>query len=274
MSAPKLELRQGQNQSLVMTQALQQSIKLLQCNAQELRQFVERELEQNPFLTQEEPEGETPSEEEKPAAESEGDEAPREADFAGDENFSSEVQGGESWGDDSAEIESDYLRHDQHIGTGHADFGGDDDMRGIDDNPSQGISLRDYLLEQLHIETDDAVSRLIGAHLIDLIDEAGYLKEDLGAVAETLGADAAQVENTLALLQSFDPPGIVARNLSECLSLQLRDKNRLDPAMQALLSHLHLLGDGKFDELQKKCGVDKDDLRQMVAEIRELNPKP
>ena len=75
-------------------------------------------------------------------------------------------------------------------------------------------------------------------------------------------------------MQTFDPAGICARNLSECLALQLREKNRLDPAMQKLLDNLTLLADSRFDELQRKCGVDKDDLRQMIAEIRELNPKP
>jgi RNA polymerase sigma-54 factor len=145
---------------------------------------------------------------------------------------------------------------------------------GIDDNPSQDISLREHLLQQMQVQIAGPVERLIAAHLIDMVDEAGYIKDDLRALAETLGADAPQVEQVLGLLQSFDPPGICARSLRECLALQLKDKNRLDPAMQALLDNLNLLGDGRFDELQKRCGVDKDDLRQMVAEIRELNPKP
>jgi len=268
MPAPKLELRQGQ--SLVMTQQLQQSIKLLQCTALELRAFVDQELEKNPFL-QEEGEAEEPTApEEKPAA---SEDEPREADFASDENFSSEIEDNDRF-DDSAQIETDYLRQDSSLSIRTTDYNGDEDTRGIDDNPSQGKSLRDHLLEQLQVEIQDPAKRMIGAHLIDVVDEAGYIKEDLNTLADTLGADKAEVEEVLKILQTFDPPGICARNLAECLALQLKDKNRLDPAMQLLLDNLHLLADNRFDELQKKCGVDRDDIREMVGEIRELNPKP
>src|SRR5262249_7196979 len=151
-----------QSQSLVMTQALQQSIKLLQCTALELRQFVELELEQNPFLTQDEPEEEVPEQAE--SIESDNQD-PQEANCAGDNEFSSEVEPQADW-DDSAEIETDYLRHDQVItGSGAYD---EDDERGIEDNPSQEKSLREHLLEQLQLEIDDPVKRMIGAHLIDL----------------------------------------------------------------------------------------------------------
>lgn len=265
---PRLELRQGQ--SLVMTQALQQSIRLLQANAQELRAFVEQELEKNPFLSQEEGEGESAPEESKATAD---EDTPREADFSEDGDFSGEMTQ-EGWdGGDDAEIETDYLRAGMSIATvSGGDFEGDE--RTIDDNPAQGKSLREHLLEQLHVDVLDPAQLLIGAHLIDLVDESGYIKEGLQPLAEKLGIELAGAEEVLRLLQSFDPPGACARSLSECLALQLKDKNRLDPAMQALLSHLDLLGAARYDELQKKCGVDKDDLKQMIAEIRELNPKP
>lgn len=270
-SGPKLELRQGQ--SLVMTQALQQSIKLLQCTSQELREFVEQELEKNPFLAEESEDPITPPEEERMRESSE----PSEADFGDNQDFAADMGGsGDAWegGDDSAEIETDYLRHDQNITSHGAGYDADDDTRTIEDNASQGISLREHLLEQLNLSIHDPARRLIGAHLIDAVDESGYIKEDLSAVASQIGADTAEIESVLRQLQAFDPPGICARNLSECLALQLREKNRLDPAMQAMLDHLSLIADGKFDELQKRCGVDKEDLRQMVAEIRSLNPKP
>lgn len=272
MNAPRLELRQGQ--SLVMTQQLQQSIKLLQCTSLELREFVEQELEKNPFLMQEEGEGgEAPAEETaKPADESE----PREADFGEDQNFASDMGGtGEAWGDDSSQVETDYLRYEQGAIGGHSSgYDSDDDTRSIDDNPSQGISLREHLLQQLNMQVEDGAQKMVCSYLIDMTDESGYIKDDLSPLPELLGTDAEHVREALDLLQRFDPPGVCARNLSECLSLQLRDKNRLDPAMQTLLDHLPLLAESKFDELQKKCGVDKDDLRQMITEIRELNPKP
>lgn len=264
-----------------MTQQLQQSIKLLQCNSLELRTFVEQELEKNPFLTQEE--GEVPTEAagdgEDAPAEDNGE--PREADFENDDDFSNEMQPSEQWDapeggsdNDWEEIETDYLRHDQNISSHASGFDGDEDTRTVEDNPSQGISLREHLLNQLHVDINDPVERLIGAHLIDMTDESGYIKDDLKALCELLGAEMADVEAVLKKLQTFDPPGVCARDLKECLSLQLKDKNRLDPAMVSMLDHLHLLGDRKFDELQKRCGVDKEDLREMVAEVRELNPKP
>lgn len=272
MNAPRLELRQGQ--SLVMTQALQQSIKLLQCNSLELREFVEQALEENPFLTQEEPETSESSDSPSETALINDNGEPREADFSKDENFSSDMQADESWSDDSASIETDYLRYDQGGGGNTSGYDAEDDTRSIDDNPSAGISLREHLLNQLQVDVHDPAKRLIGAHLIDLVDDAGYIKEDLAPLCDMFGVEMAEIEETLTLLQGFDPIGICARNLSDCLSLQLREKNRLDPAMQKLLVNLNLLADSRFDELQKKCGVDKEDLRQMIAEIRELNPKP
>ena len=115
---------------------------------------------------------------------------------------------------------------------------------------------------------------MIGQHLIDLVDEAGYLTGDLEAVAERLGAPLAEVEAVLAILQNFDPPGVCARNLSECLTIQLKERDRFDPAMQALVAHLDLVARRDFAALRRLCGVDEADLADMIAEIRRLNPKP
>ncbi len=254
-----------------MTQQLQQSIKLLQCTSMELRAFVEQELEKNPFLAQEEGESQDQDSNEPNAEKDDGE--PREADFEGDEQYESNLQE-PGWEDDSRDIERDYLSTTQTAPTGSGDYRGDEDGPSIEDNTSQDITLREHLIEQLQMDINDPVQRMIGAHLIDMTDEAGYIKDDLKPLAEAFGVEAQEVEEVLLLLQKFDPPGVCARTLGECLGLQLKDKNRLDPAMQALLDNLNLVADAKFDELQKRCGVDKDDIRQMVGEIRELNPKP
>ena len=115
---------------------------------------------------------------------------------------------------------------------------------------------------------------MIGQHLIDLVDEAGYLSGDLPAVAEKLGAAMAEVEAVLAILQSFEPAGVCARNLTECLAIQLKERNRYDPAMAALLGRLDLLAKRDFAGLKRVCAVSDEDLADMVAEIRRLNPKP
>jgi RNA polymerase sigma-54 factor len=115
---------------------------------------------------------------------------------------------------------------------------------------------------------------MIGQYLIDLVDEAGYLTGDLSLVAEKLGAPFAEVEGVVAILQGFDPPGVCARNLTECLAIQLKERNRFDPAMRALVAHLDLLAKRDLAALRRICGVGEEDLTDMIGEIRKLNPKP
>ena len=116
--------------------------------------------------------------------------------------------------------------------------------------------------------------RMIGQYLIDMVDEAGYLPPDLGQAAERLGTSQVEVDEVLATLQKFDPPGICARSLSECLAIQLRELDRYDPAMQALVEHLDLLAKRDIGALRKLCGVTDDDITDMISEIRRLDPKP
>jgi RNA polymerase sigma-54 factor len=106
------------------------------------------------------------------------------------------------------------------------------------------------------------------------VDEAGYLAGDLEGVAEKLGAPVTEVESVLLQLQKFDPLGVCARNLTECLAIQLRERDRFDPAMQVLVAHLDLLAKRDVAALRKLCGVDDEDLVDMIGEIRSLNPKP
>ncbi len=287
MNAPRLELRQGQ--SLVMTQALQQSIKLLQLNSVELREFIDAELEKNPLLQSEEESAADVADQEReydeaPAATTAANESeePKETDFADDGDYDSSLEAGfnsefEGNFDENSEAETDYIRADSSLRTSSSQSNnaanGDDEL-GIDDNPSPDISLREHLFAQLNVEIADPAQRMIGAHIIDTIDEAGYISPNFEPIISALGVSASEVEETLQRLHNFDPSGICARNLRECLAIQLREKNRLDPAMEALLDNLSLLGDGRFEELQKKCAVDRDDLKQMIAEIKALNPKP
>jgi RNA polymerase sigma-54 factor len=150
----------------------------------------------------------------------------------------------------------------------------DSDDDGFERTLTQALSLRDHLLEQLSIAALDAEQKLIAASLIDSIDEAGYLRADVAEIASLLGARCETVEAVLTAVQGFEPTGVAARTLSECLALQLREKQRLDPAMQALLDHLDLVARRDVGALCQHCGVDSDDVRDMIAEIRELTPKP
>src|SRR2546427_120474 len=132
----------------------------------------------------------------------------------------------------------------------------------------------DAQIEQNGADLVDLADRVIAVDLLDLLDEAGYLRGELDAVAPRLGCAAAEVERVLARLQEFDPPGVFARDLAECLALQLRDRNRLDPAMQSLIDNLPLLAARNATALMRVCGVDAEDLAEMVAEIKSLDPRP
>ncbi len=269
----RLDLRQSQ--SLVMTPQLQQAIKLLQLSNLELATYVEGELEQNPLLERQEEPG--------PAAEPE----PAPVELASPLNGSPEMTAGSEPGDGwsgstddgwAAPVAQPELAGLDVSGVvpygrgGSADFG--DQLSDLEARLSRPQSLREHLIEQLQLDVPAGAERLIGLHLIDLMDDAGYLREDLDAVAGRLGCPSAQVEAVLARLQLFDPPGVLARSLKECLALQLRDRDRLDPAMVTLLDHLHLLAQAEFQALIKVCGVLPDDLPEMIAEIKALNPKP
>jgi RNA polymerase sigma-54 factor len=273
---PKLELRQGQQ--LVMTPQLQQAIRLLQLSNVELCSFVEAEVERNPLL-EAEPVAPEPGTEVEPKprnADSDGDEGDDREWVAADDAFplnggaheatgangASAVNGA---GSDAAGWASVRQR------TSNA-FGGEESN--LEDYVAAGLSLADHLTEQLHVALTDPAERLIGAHLIHMVDEAGYLRGDLGDLAEKLGAPAGLIDKVLVELQGFDPPGVFARDLAECLALQLKDRNRYDPQIARLLDNLALLGSHNLAALKRAVGVDAQELAEMIAEIKGLNPKP
>ena len=115
---------------------------------------------------------------------------------------------------------------------------------------------------------------MIGSYLIEQLDENGYLSIDFAEAATQLGVVVVEIERVLDVLKGFDPPGIFARDLKECLELQLKDRDRFDPAMAALIAHLDLLGVGDVKKLRDICKVSDEDLKDMIAEVRALDPKP
>ena len=290
--APRLELRQGQ--SLVMTPQLQQAIKLLQLSNIELADYVEHELEQNPLLEREDDSVDGVD----VSSEASTTEASVEPASDVEETMDFDPTAPTNFESDSIDAPDDALWESANAGDGAGagvqeastytqsnSSGGsfNSELPNLEETLSGSISLQDHLRSQLTM-IEDAVDRLIAVHLIELVDESGYLPEDLSSIAELLGCPESRIEETLALIQQFDPSGIFARNLAECLGLQLRDLNRLDPAMESLLDNLDLLAKRdltalmkKCDvdaDLMKKCDVDADDIHDMVAEIKALNPKP
>jgi RNA polymerase sigma-54 factor len=273
---PRLDLRQSQ--TLVMTPQLRQAIKLLQFSNLEVNAFVEEELERNPLLER----GETPDlpilEHAAPDQAVSG--APAVVDAA--DAARSEILASEAAAPLDADMSERYDAGSVSDGgplAGRIDGAGgrhgfDSDERGIDDFASEERSLREHLGEQLRLGFADPVDRMIGAHLIALLCPAGRLTADPAAIAQAMNLPLARIEAVRGRMLRFDPVGLFARDLRECLAAQLAEKNRLDPAMQALLDNLDLLARRDLKRLMTVCGVDAEDMSEMIAELRALDPKP
>ncbi len=280
----RLDLRQ--HQSLVMTPQLQQAIKLLQLSNLELAAYVEDELERNPLLERDErDEGDGGGDEDASGSRVDRDAAPEAVRADADTHDLTRSDNLPSSND--APLDTDFenvydnSRADDglagadmgsHIGGVGGTFEGDD--RGLEERLSEKTTLRQHLLDQLNLDLRDPAERIIGLHLVEMLDDSGYLTGDLATLAERLGCDVSAIEAVLGKLQRFDPAGVFARSLRECLALQLAERDRLDPAMAAMLDNLPLVAKRDFAALRKLCGVDDDDLAEMIAEIKALNPKP
>ncbi|WP_394762712.1 RNA polymerase factor sigma-54 [Phenylobacterium sp.] len=270
----RLEIRQGQG--LVITPQLQQAIKLLQLSNLELDAFVDAELERNPLLARDErdaePEAEAPSE-------------------AGTDLSTDRIADADARADlDTTHDEAS--PGDRVTGDAQNDMGGADAGASIDwskanrggsfDNDGEGLegahvrekTLNEHLHDQLSAAGLSGVEAAAAIVLIDAVDDGGYLRADLAETAERLGCGEDLLERVLAVLQGFEPVGVGARDVRECLMIQLKDRNRCDPAMMALLDNLPLLARHDMPALKRACGVDDEDLREMVAELRALTPRP
>jgi len=286
--SPKLEFRQ--TQSLVMTPQLMQAIKLLQLSNLDLLSYVDAELERNPLLERDEREDQV-----------EAAPADRAAELADEQTTRLEAaEDRPDWLETRLEVSPDSIAErldtdlsnvfpDDHgrasgdaaplpaadpwatLGTRQTSSSDDYNLEAF---VAEEKSLADLLSDQLGLAIGDPRLRLIGYALIDEVDAAGYMRGDVAAIAERLGAGVEEVEAVLVILQSFEPTGVCARDLPECLALQLRERDRYDPTMAVLLQNLDLAARRDLAALKRLCGVDDEDLGQMLAELRALNPKP
>jgi RNA polymerase sigma-54 factor len=265
-----------------MTPQLMQAIKLLQLSNLDLVAYVEAELERNPLLDSGAEEERAPSDGD---AANSSDQSPVDGEpWSANDGQPPDNPIGEALDarhDDVFPDDADVSRpraadgpaaYSEWAGVGSG--GRDSGEYNLEAFVPAEMTLADWLREQLTLAIANPVRRMIGQYLIDLVDEAGYLSSDLNAVADRLGTSVDEVEAVLAVLQTFDPPGICARGLGECLTLQLKERDRFDPAMQALVTRLDLIAKRDFAALKKICGVGDEDLVDMIAEIRRLNPKP
>ncbi|HEU4696733.1 MAG TPA: RNA polymerase factor sigma-54 [Sphingomicrobium sp.] len=261
---PSLGIRQSQQ--LVLTPQLRQAIQLLQLSNLELESFIAEELSKNPLL-------------EAPAGEAEGD-SPA-ADFS--DEVESDDDGPDDPGaddlirgqaDDDRPLDMDWTAEALETDSFNDVVTSSGGEEGFDFERVQysAGSLSEHLLDQLHGVSGAAgeLARIIA----EAIDETGYLTIPLEQIAELSGAPLDQVENALMLVQDLDPPGVGARSLSECLALQAKAADRYDPAMARLIDNLELLSKGRTGDLKRICGVDDEDLADMIRELRSYDPKP
>ena len=300
----RIELRQGQ--SLVMTPQLQQAIKLLQYNNLELADYVEQELERNPLLDEirdedapgliEPTEGETPHKEEadySQTGDNTGDDTFDGGDVGDKAPLSLSEEGAPPAPDGDLDTDYENVYADQSIADatpapaetpgmassdwqstrsqGGGSFEGDGEFESALTRPE---TLGEHLTDQLTIAVKSPKERMIGAYLIDLVDEAGFLSDDCQSVADRLGTSIEEVEHVLTTLQTFDPSGVCARDLRDCLRIQLREKDRLDPIMELFLENIDLFAKRDLAKLMKICEIDEEDLTCLIDDVRSCNPKP
>ena len=274
--APRLDLRQSQ--SLVMTPQLQQAIKLLALSSMEIEAFIAEEVERNPVL------------------ETGGAEAPVESpsdDFeivpstqSGERDSGEVLNGSDAAASEALDV--DFSAETFHHDSASDSVGGADGMLGLSGNGMSGfdgdgpdfdsfaapdVSLRDHLMAQAGVALSGR-TLFLAQQIIEQIEPTGYVGEDLLAMAHRLGVAMAEMESALTEVQRFDPTGVGARNLSECLALQAKEADRYDPCMAKLIDNLDLVAKGAFDQLKRMCRVDDEDLRDMLAELRGYDPKP
>jgi RNA polymerase sigma-54 factor len=264
--SPRLEVRQSQ--SLTLTPQLMQSIRLLQLSHLELNAFVDAELLRNPLLERED-----------------GTEAVETVETAPEVTaYEDAVEAGERIQDADAiagsfdtEVENVFPEQrgeDRLIEWGQGGGAAGEPGADIDQFVAARPTLSEYLNEQIGLLLTDPAERMIARFLADGLNEAGYLTVELDAVAEQLGASPEAVETVLHKLQTLEPIGVFARSVKECLALQLRERDRLDPMMQRLLDHLDLVAGHDLAALARAVGAERDDLVDMLAELRALDPKP
>ena len=272
--APRLDLRQSQ--SLVMTPQLQQAIKLLALSNLELETYIADELEKNPLLDT----GEISIESRDDTAElliepgAQGSDeilsaGPAEAEQSLDMGGDADRFAGTSIADSDGALDGSLSLN----GASGSSNGATGEAPDFENMLAAERTLAEYLMEQAGAILS-GIDLFIAQHIIDQIDECGYLQADLLEVAHRLGVDLVDVKRIVAEVQTLDPIGVGARDLSECIALQAKEADRYDPPMAKLIDNLDLLGKGALTQLKRICAVDDEDLMDMIAELRAYDPKP
>lgn len=266
---PKLEIRQSQ--SLLMTPQLRQAINLLQMSNIELSELIDSELENNPLLEREETGTEDIS------LPQTIDDYPDDRNSSPEDDLGSDIDYDNSFDDSGSDREgyenndADYSWDDYNHGKKHNT---DEDFDYFEKKLSNEKSLYRHISEQIELTFTDKTDIAIARRLAEHLDDAGYFRGNTSEIAQTLKTSSAKVSSVLEKMKEFEPSGIFAENLAECLSIQLKDNNRFDPQIKILIENLPLLAERKFKELKKLCDADDEDLASMISDIKALSPKP
>ncbi len=266
---PKLEIRQSQ--SLLMTPQLRQAINLLQLSNLELNEFLEQEINNNPFLERED-DNLAAAEEPQPCSIDNFNEQSQ----TSAEELSPDIEYDNSFDDSESdccgsEYSNDFSWDDYNRSKNTHN---DDDFDYFEKRLSENKSFYQLLNEQIDLHFTNRKDKLIAHLLSEQLDDAGYYRGNTHQLAERLNTPESLIRSILNKMKGFEPSGIFAETLSECLEIQLRDNNRLDPASACLLQHLELLAERKFKELKAICNINDEDLASIIADIKSLNPKP
>ncbi|HEY0597553.1 RNA polymerase factor sigma-54 [Sphingopyxis sp.] len=262
---PRLDLRQSQ--SLVMTPQLQQAIKLLALSNLELEAYLAEALEGNPLLdtASADSDGSGADPEFAPGSDGPTTEA---ASLDADQALSADGGGAN---DLDIDLAADSFHHDS--ASDNVGLSGSGEDIDFDSFAEHEGTLHDHLMAQVG-ERFGGIEAIVAGQLVALIDETGYLRADLAELAAQLGVPLTLIEEVLAGIQCFDPSGVGGRDLAECIAIQAREADRYDPAMATMIAHLDLVAKGAFPQLKRICGVDDEDLADMIRELRGYDPRP
>ncbi len=268
-----LELKLRMGMQLVMTPQLQMAIRLLQMSSMDLAEYLQEELDKNPLLERSEEKSVDGSEErtEPPASQTanETGETPEASSDLpepppSEERLSTDLPVDADWSD---------VYGDSH-GTSSFEMPSGSEAPPLENTLTRGDTLADHLTWQLGVSALNERERTLGMAIIDAIDDNGYLTVTLDNLAEITGATLEEVEDALVLIQSFEPAGVAARSLAECLRMQLKSRKLAHHPYSTLLEHLEDLARRDFRKLKRVLKVNDEELSEAVALIQSLNPKP
>ncbi len=252
-------LKLKQSQSLVMTPQLQQAIKLLQLNNLELTNLINKELEENPFIENQSSEEESITQDETTSDINDS--------FESGESLEDEPNTGDyenRWDLDTTQMYSNKNYNSDSNDPGSV----------LEQTYCEKVTLKSILLSQASLEFNDKTQKDIADLLIDYIEPSGLFNQDLSELSSFSGFHLIEIQKVLKKMQNFEPSGVFATNLKECLLLQLQNNDNLSNSKKIIVENLELLGEGNLRELQKLTDLNDKELRENIKEIRLLNPKP